>query len=255
MDFISATFYKYVTEQLNTVQFENVTDAIDTIKAIKSDEEIKLIRDTCHLQDVIFEYVLSRVRPGRKAAEIQAEIVIKSMELGGDKTNIKVDVISGTGNSSAHPVISNGDQVSFLIETNGPSGFWAEIGRNICISKISPELQEQFGLAQQVQKITLDILKPGAQPDEMWNANNTFLRKQGYPEERRIYAHSQGYDMVERPSLDLFESIKIHAGMNIVVHPEVVSSKARGWVCENYIVKETGKAECLHQTPQKIFVV
>jgi Xaa-Pro aminopeptidase len=60
---------------------------------------------------------------------------------------------------------------------------------------------------------------------------------------------------VERPSFDPNETMKIEAGMNIAVHPSVVSEKAFAFVCENYIVSESGVQECLHKTPQKIFVI
>jgi hypothetical protein len=89
----------------------------------------------------------------------------------------------------------------------------------------------------------------------MWDANNEYLKKHGFAEERRIYAHGQGYEMVERPALDLFETMEIKANMNIVVHPEALSAKGRGWVCENYIVREHGEPELLHETPQKIYSV
>jgi Xaa-Pro aminopeptidase len=142
-----------------------------------------------------------------------------------------------------------------LIETNGPGGVWTELQRTICLGPVPPELEEHFELARELQKITLDLLKPGADPRVIWEANNSFLRSKGYPEERRIYAHSMGYDMVERPGISHEETMKIQARMNIAVHPAVVSEKAFGMYCENYLVREAGAPICLHQTPQKIFKI
>ena len=99
------------------------------------------------------------------------------------------------------------------------------------------------------------MLKPGVGPMELLETNNEFLRKQGYPPEKRLLGHGQGYDLVERPSLQSGETMKIKAGMNIAVHPSVHTKKATAGICENYIVAETGMSECLHQTPKKIFVV
>ena len=255
MSLISAQFYNAVTKQLTSAKFEDATDLVDAIKVIKSDEEISFIRETCWIQDKIFSHLLAQVKPGINTSELNTEIIRKSLELGGDKYNIVVDPMQQRRGPPGPRVIQEGDQLAFLIETNGPSGYWGELSRTVCLGKISPELQEQFGVAQQAQKIALNLLKPGATPAEIWEANNAYLRTTRFGEERRIFAHGQGYDMVERPSLDLFETLKIQAGMNIVVHPEVKSEAARGWVCENYIVKASGEKECLHQTPQKIFVV
>jgi Xaa-Pro aminopeptidase len=120
---------------------------------------------------------------------------------------------------------------------------------------VTPELEEHFELARELQKVTLDLLKPGADPKAIWEANNAFLRSKGHPEERRIYAHSMGYDMVERPGISHEETMKIQTRMNMAVHPAVVSEKAFGMYCENYLVMETGAPICLHQTPQKIFKI
>ena len=127
--------------------------------------------------------------------------------------------------------------------------------RSICLGKVSPELEEQFELAKKAQKVTLGLLKLGADPEAIWEANNEFLRSTGYPEERRIYAHGMGYDMVERPSLNPGETMKVQVRMNFAVHPGVTSAKATGKICDNYLVTENGVSDCLHQTPQQVFVV
>jgi len=110
-------------------------------------------------------------------------------------------------------------------------------------------------LAKEVQALTLRMLKPGADPMEMLNANNEFLRSRGCPEDTRIYSHGQGYDVVERPSFQPGETMKIKAGMNIGVHPWVFMKKASSRICDNYMVTETGVSECLHKTPKEVFSV
>ena len=261
MGLITAAFYKYVTEHLSAVEFEEASDLVDNIKTIKSDEEINLIRETCAMQDATFEYVLTCVQPGKRDYEVSADIMHKCLESGGQQANIMLGSASAGTAAMILPahfgnrVIEKGDQITILIESSGPSGFWGEMARIICLGKVSPELEEQFEVAKKAQKVTLDLLKPGADPAAIWDAHNEFLRSKGYPEERRTYAHGQGYDIVERPSLYPAETMKIQARMNIAVHPAVASAKAFGFICENYLVSETGEKECLHKTPQKIFVV
>jgi Xaa-Pro aminopeptidase len=259
--FISAAFYNYMTKHLTSAKFTDATDMVDNIKAIKSDEEIDLLRKTSALQDAAFQYILTRVRPGRTENEVYNDCANKCKEMGTTQVNIM--------GSSAQPgkpaglvppsfgdkVIEEGDQFTILIETNGPGGVWTELQRTICFGKVTPELEEQFELCRELQKVTLDLLKPGVESKTIWDANNAFLRSKGYPEELRIYAHGMGYDMVERPGINHEETMKIQARMNMAVHPSVVSEKAFGMLCENYIVTETGGNICLHQTPQKIYKI
>jgi Xaa-Pro aminopeptidase len=150
--------------------------------------------------------------------------------------------------------LSEGDQIGILVEVNDPSGYYTHLHRLVCIGKIPDELNRLFEIAKEAQKVTLNMLKPGADSQKMLQANNEFLVSRGYPEETRLYAHGQGYDLVERPSFQPGETMKIKAGMNIAVHP-VVSGKGTGLLCDNYIVTETGVSDCLHKTPKEIFVV
>jgi Xaa-Pro aminopeptidase len=261
LGFISTAFYKYLTEHLSKAQYEDITDEIDKIKAIKSPEEIALIRETCEMQDAAFEYALTRIQPGKRDYQIYADVRYKCMDMGSEQQLVMVGSSPpGTMNMMFYEhfqnrMIEENDLFTLLIESNGPSGFYGHIARTICLGEIPQELEAQLELAKEAQKLTLDLLKPGADPRSIWDANNEFLRSKGYPEETRIYAHGQGYDLVERPSLDPYETMKIQANMNISPHPSVVSDKAFAFVCENYIVSESGQHVCLHKTPQKIFTI
>ena len=86
-------------------------------------------------------------------------------------------------------------------------------------------------------------------------ANNEFLLSRGYPKENRLYAHGQGYDLVERPSFQPDERMKLKAGMNIAPHPVIATKQATAIICDNYIVGKAGVGECLHAFPKEITVL
>ena len=259
--FFSATFHQYITSNLTAAKFEDATDLVDNLMMLKSDEEIRLTRETCDLQDAVFEYALTRIWPGRREYEVYADAMQKCLELGSSYANIMISS-APPGSPAKHMLslyanrmIEKGDQLVILIEANGLSGLFGEIFRHVCLGRVPSELQEQFECAQQAQKVILNLLKPGAEPSAIWDAHNEVLRQAGYAEETRLFAHGQGYNSIERPSLDHGETVKIKANMNIAVHPAVMSDKAYAQVCENYIVTETGRAECLSKIPQKIYVL
>jgi Xaa-Pro aminopeptidase len=259
--YIPITFYEYLRKHLPGRKFVDATDWIDQVKVIKSEEEIELIRRTAALQDVAMEHVRKSIRPGRRGFEILAEAQYSCVMQGSERQLILVN--SGPRGTSVpfqvrhfqNRVIREGDQFSILIEVNGPGGFYTEIGRIFSIGKASQELEDAFGVALEAQELTLQLLKPGGNPKDIWDANNEFLQKRGYSLERRLYAHGQGYDLVERPLIRYDELMKIQAGMNITVHPAATNSTVWATVCDNYMVTETGVSPCLHQTPKEIIVV
>ena len=109
--------------------------------------------------------------------------------------------------------------------------------------------------AVEAQDLTANLLKPGADPKDIWEANNAFLEERSYFPERRLYAHGQGYDLVERPATRYDEPMKVRANMNITVHPFAGSEDIWATICDNYLVRETGDCVHLHKTPRKIIVL
>ena len=113
----------------------------------------------------------------------------------------------------------------------------------------------RVGMAKMAQMFTVDLIQPGVSPKYLFDANNDFLRSKGYAEETRIYAHGQGYDMVERPGMVAEETMKIQPRMFLAIHPAAVSGQLRAGICDNFLITETGEVERLHKTPQQIFEV
>ncbi len=258
---MSVLFYEHLRKGLPEATFVDATDAIDQFKAIKSDEEIALIKKTVALQDEAMEYAKKVIKPGRKDFEIIADVVHKVTELGSEEQL----VIGGSG-PLGKPVpmqkrhfqnrtVREGDQFTLMIEVNGPGGMYAEMGRVFFLGKVPSELQEAYELCKETQKVTLKLLKPGADPGEIWRANNEFLLKKGQLPETRLYAHGQGYDLVERPAIRDDEPMKLKPRMNITVHPIIGSDRVWVWVCDNYLITDSGVSPCLHKTLQEIFEV
>lgn len=259
--FIPINFYEVLSKQLSGSTFIDATEQVDQIKVIKSQEEIELIKQTAQLQDAAMEHVKKSIRPGRRDFEIYADALHFTALNGSERQLILVS--SGPHGTPVpfqprhfqNRVMNKGDQVSVLIEVNGPGGFYAELGRIFSIGKPPQELQDAFGVALEAQKLCLELLKPGADPKDLWNANNEFLEKNGYFPESRLYAHGQGYDLVERPLIRYDEPMKIKAGMNLTVHPTATNERAWAGATDNYLVKENGVGPCLHKTPKEIIVV
>jgi Xaa-Pro aminopeptidase len=259
--YIPITFYEYLRKHLVGSKFVDATDPIDQIKGIKSAEEIELIKRTATLQDVAMEQVKKSIRPGRRGFEILAEAQYSCVMQGSERQLIQVN--SGPPGTPVpfqfrhfqNRMIRDGDQVSVLIEVNGPGGFYTETGRIFSLGEPSQELQDAFGVAVEAQEITLKMLRPGENPKDIWEANNEFLQKRGYTPERRLYAHGQGYDLVERPLIRYDEPMKIQEGMNITIHPAATNATVWATVCDNYIVIEKGVSECLHKIPKEIIVI
>ncbi len=260
---LHVNFHKYVTEHLTGATFKDITDAVDHLKAIKSPEEIELIKSTAALQDKALDYVRQRIKPGLKDVDLHAEADYISTKLGCTRLQVLISSyqpgeqpMGFMGRHFMNRTLKKGDQIVVLLEGNGPGGFYTEIARVFSIGREpDQEAKDMFALACEAQQLNLSLMKPGADPKEIWDASNAFLVKRGSGPEGRLYAHGEGYELVERPAIRYDEPMKLHAGMNLAVHP--VAKNSRVWItlCDNYLITEQGVSECLHKTPKEIFVV
>jgi len=255
---MSAAFYEHLLKNLPEASFLDASGLVDPVKAVKSEEEISLIRNTAALQDEAMDYARTAVRPGRRDFEIVADVIHKVTDLGSEE-----QLVLGASGPAGQPVpirkrhfqnrvLREGEQFSLMIEANGPGGFYTELGRIFFVGRAPSELQDAVEEAIELQAATLKLIRPGADPAEIWRANNELLAKKRLMPETRAFAHGQGYDLVERPLLRDDEPMKLQAGMNIAVHPTVGTDRVWAWVCDNYLITETGVSECLHKTPKTL---
>jgi Xaa-Pro aminopeptidase len=239
----------------------DASDLIDNLKAIKSDEEIALIRGTARMQDEVFAKVLAAIEPGMRDVDVAALAWHESQIRGSEQgivlgTSAPLGVRSGfAGRHMQGRTLQRGDHLSLLIETNGPGGFYAEIARTIVLGRASQELLDGFAAMRDAQQATLALMKPGAPAQAIAAAHDAYMVERGLPAERRLYSHGQGYDMVERPLIRRDEPMLIEVGMCQAVHPGYETPSLFAVICDNYLIGPDGAGECLHRTDKMVFEV
>lgn len=237
----------------------DATDALDQIKAIKSAEEIGLIRQTAALQDQVFAEVCDFIRPGLTDRDVTSYAESVGRRLGSDQ-GIYLGLSAPMGQPSRFMnrpfqtrTLAQGDHMSMLIEVSGPGGLYLEIARTMVLGSADDHLLQAFENVLAAQDHTLSLMKPGAQPAKIAAAHDVWMTKRGLPAETRLYAHGQGCEMVERPMIRSDETLPLAQNMCLAVHPGYDDGRVFAVVCDNYLITETGVSDCLHKTDKKIF--
>jgi Xaa-Pro aminopeptidase len=240
-------------------QFVDATELVDRLKAIKSEEEIALIRLAAEMQDEIFDRVCKKIKPGMRDNDVTALAQYEGRLLGSEQ-GLFLGSSAPLGQASRfidrhlqNRVLQEGEHFSLLIENSGPGGFYTEIARTMVLGKASNELIDGFESMKEAQAHTLRLLKPGASCADIAKSHDEYMRGRGLPPELRLYAHGQGYDLVERPLIRADETMTIEANMNLAVHPGYETSSIFAVICDNYLIETDGPGECLHRTPKQIF--
>ena len=241
------------------VKFVDATDLVDRIKAIKSAEEIALIRRAAAMQDAQWAKILPKIKPGMRDSELTALAQYEGELLGSQQGLFRCssaplgEPAILRGRHYQGRIMQQGDYMTLLIENNGPGGHYAELARTFVLGKASQELRDAFAVVVDAQKHTVKNLKIGAQPAEIYASHNDYMKSRGAPPEMRLFGHSQGYDLVERPLLRDDETMPLAANMNMAVHPGFFKPTNFAFICDNFLIKEDGSVEHLHKTEQKIW--
>lgn len=247
--------------RFSNTKFVDATELVDRIKVIKSPEEIELVKRTAAMQDGAMRAAFAAIKPGMCDTDVAAIAQCYSQQHGSEQ-GIYLCASAPMGTPFAfgqrhmqNRVIREGDQFALLVEDNGPGGMYAELGRTCVVGKASQQLKDEFAFTLAARRFTLDLLKPGTPCKTIWNEHNAFMRRNGRPEESRLYCHGQGYDLVERPLVRKDEPWAIQKDTNIVVHPTYVHNNIMSWVCDNYLIEASGPGARLHQFPEDIVEV
>lgn len=246
---------------LGNTLFFDLTDALDRWKAIKSVEEQALLRDVANMHDEVFAALLPHIRPGISERDAASFAEREGRLRGGHSGIIMVGAAPPGTPAYMKParrqsrVLQPGDAVTVLIENAGNNGYFCELGRPVVLGPASAQLRDGFAAAKAAQDYTLSLCKPGALCSEIAAAYNSWLKQRGFAPEHRVFAHSQGTDLLERPLIREDEAMKIEAGMCLAVHPGIETPGLFALICDNYLITEDGAGACLHATEKKIFEV
>jgi len=256
---MSFALLDYVKRTFPNARYVDATEMVDRIKVIKSPEEMELVKRAAAMQDGAMRAAFAAVKPGMRDIEVAAVAQHYSVAHGSEN-GIYLCASMPLGKPSKfsnrhlqNRIIQEGDQIALLVEDNGPGAMYTELGRSCVVGvKVPQAMKDELAFCIEARKLTLDLLKPGAACKDIWDTFNDFMRKNGRPEESRLYCHGQGYDLVERPLVRDDEPWTIAKDMNIVVHPTYVHAGYLNWLCDNYLIGGNGPGERLHQFPEEV---
>lgn len=256
-----STLSSYLVDHLRKVfpqaTFVDASDLVDRIKAIKSPEEIEVIRGVAHMQDKAMEAAFAAFEPGKMDRHITAAAEYVSLQMGSEQglyMCASTPIGTPTPFRNRHfqnRVIQPGDQLAILIENSGPGGYYCEIGRTATLGKATDAMHEEFEFCLKARQHMLGTMLPGASCQDVWDSYNEFMDAHGKPKEDRLHCHGMGYDLVERPLVRFDEPMKLEEGMVFSCHPTYFIETGLHWVCDNFLLTANG-AERLHAFPEKI---
>ena len=224
-----------LSEVLPKATLVNVRDVIDDMRAVKSAEEIELIRLSAMFGNVTHGFLQDYVEPG--AVEVD---VAQRASRDGTAFMIKAlpeDWEPYGRTEGAHASFTSGPKTAFNHRRAGGrrlkpgdviltyagaevGGYTSELERTLMIEPLTDDHRKYFDLEVQAQDVAFDAIRPGARMCDVEKAVNGFLEENGlYSLTRTHIGHAIGIEGHEGPFLDLGDQTEIQVGFCLTVEP------------------------------------
>lgn len=235
---IGAGVLAELREALPRAELVAADDLIDRVRMLRSELEVRQIRELWALSKACMERFVEIVAPGRTGLSLAAECSRVALEGGARDILVfigeepgRVDVPDDT------PVRCDG-VTRFHMELCGPSGHWSEITVT-CAYRDPTEAEERLMASElRAYEAIRAAARPGAALPALAAIFERTLAEDGWglgAPPRHFDLHGQGMDTIERPWFAAEEpwgasqSWPLEAGMTFSYHPHRDVSPAVAW--------------------------
>jgi Xaa-Pro aminopeptidase len=203
-----------------------VSGVIEKLRLIKTESEIKILKEAADIADAAFKHILEFIRPGVTELEVSNELEFFMRKAGATSSSFDIIVASGYRSALPHGVasekiIESGDFVTLDFGAYY-KGYVSDITRTVSVGKPDEKLKEIYDIVLEAQLRGMAGIKPGMTGKEADALTRNFIAEKGYGE---YFGHSTGHgiglEVHEGPALSIKSDIVLEPGMVVTVEPGI----------------------------------
>lgn len=223
MTFASYKVYEAAIKGAELVPFSGI---IEKLRLIKTEPEIKILKEAAEIADAAFKHIITFIQPGRSELEVSNELEFFMRKEGATSSSFDIIVASGLRSALPHGVatdkqIEKGDFVTLDFGAYY-KGYVSDITRTVAVGNPSEQLKEIYQIVLEAQLRGVNGVKPGISGKEADALTRDYITEKGYGE---YFGHSTGHgiglEVHEGPNLSIKSDIVLEPGMVVTVEPGI----------------------------------
>lgn len=243
-----------------SVELLSIAEKPETLRRIKTADEIRAIREACRITSETFSLILPKIREGVTEKELKLELEFTQMKLGAQGNSFDPIVASGINGSLPHAIPSDkrlekGELITLDFGCK-VDNYCSDMTRTVSLGTPSPEMRRIYDTVFTAQAMGVEALKPGMICKAVDKVCRDYIDSQGY--EGRFghgLGHSLGIDIHENPRLSPTCADLVETGMLLTVEPGIYVPGLGGVRIEDTcLVTETGN-EPLTTAPKELIIL
>lgn len=223
---------------LSAATFRTDPEVIQSVRAVKSPEEIAAIRAACRDTGAIYPLAAEHLRAGISEVELRRDLLDRLRRSGLSPWG---DLIQG-GDTASVPHRQAGERlfkpgdaviIDFVCERGGYLG---DMTRTLSVGEPDEEVKRAYGAVRDAQRAAMDAAKAGVTCESVDRAARTVLERAGLGEyfTHRV-GHGIGLDVHEPPFLVRGNRQRLEPGMCVTIEPGVYVPQRFGIRIEDVI--------------------
>lgn len=237
-----------------------VSGLIEKLRLIKTQPEIKILKEAAEIADAAFTHITKYIRPGLTELEVSNELEFFMRKQGAASSSFDTIVASGYRGALPHgvasdKVIEKGELVT-LDYGAYYNGYVSDITRTLAVGQPSDELKNIYNIVLEAQLRGMAGIKPGMTGKEADALTRNFIAEKGYGEH---FGHSTGHgiglEVHEGPALSVRSETILEPGMAVTVEPGIYVAGIGGVRIEDdTIITIEGNESLTHSTKELIIL-
>jgi len=230
-----------------------LTDAPEKLRAIKSPEEIAVIRRSVDLNSAVLDQALAGLRCGVSEAEVAAGIEYRMRTAGGERPAFETIVASGPRSALPHaqPTLNLLKENEFILIDQGVilEGYSSDMTRTVALGGLNAKARRVYKAVLEAQLAGIAAVRPGVKAGQVDRATRSVLQKHGLAQ---AFVHSTGHgvglEIHEMPRLGKRDETILEAGMVVTIEPGVYLENFGGVRIEDMVLVNSRGCEVLTPT-------
>ncbi|MDA8311717.1 MAG: M24 family metallopeptidase [Actinomycetota bacterium] len=235
-------------------------EQFDLARAVKSAEELEMVRETMAINEAGFWAVHAAYRPGRTQAELMAEAEATFTRAGCGRLTMDMTLYGAHGAATpefripdhVNPIVPD-DLLLYSLEVAGPSGYWVEFTRALSKGPLAKDTEVLLEAYAESFEATPSALRAGMTAHDAHGVVSEPFRRRGL-RLGHVTGHSIGMTMIEHPRIGDGVDVELVEDMVISMHPHAISADGRScmYMQDTWRIA-AGKAELLSLVPLQVF--
>jgi Xaa-Pro aminopeptidase len=219
--------FKTFEKNFHKLEYIYLDDAFTKEREIKSEEEIKIIKESIKIAEKALEATLPKIKVGIKEKDVAAELEYQMRKQGADKPSFDLIVASNERSALPHGVASDKlIEEGFLTIDYGCfyKGYASDITRTFYVGKNPSEKHiEIYNIVKEANEKAIKAIKEGVSVHELDSIARDFIKEKGYGDYfGHGLGHGIGLQIHEYPGVSFKSEDKVlKAGMVITIEPGI----------------------------------